>query len=98
MEAWMCRSTFPGRRHKLEVSGELHALAALPAGTGGWALPRAGLDDVEKRKFLTLPELELQLLCRPVRKQSLYGLRYPGSSGLCQVTLLYVFTSYTVFR
>jgi hypothetical protein len=41
--------------------------------------PRAGLDDVEKRKFLTLPGLELRLLCRPVRSQSLYRLRYPGS-------------------
>jgi hypothetical protein len=35
--------------------------------------PRAGLDDVEHRKFLTLPGLEL-------RSQSLYRLRYPGSS------------------
>jgi hypothetical protein len=26
---------------------------------GGWVNPRAVLDDVEKRKFLTLPELEL---------------------------------------
>jgi hypothetical protein len=26
---------------------------------GGWVDPRAGLDDVEKRKFLTLPGLEL---------------------------------------
>jgi hypothetical protein len=26
---------------------------------GGWVGPRAGLDDVEKRKFLTLPGLEL---------------------------------------
>jgi hypothetical protein len=39
---------------------------------GGWVGPRAGLDDVEKRKFLTLPGLELRLL-------SLYRLRYPGS-------------------
>jgi hypothetical protein len=40
-----------------------------PSGTGlfspgthwiaGWVGPRAGLDDVEKRKFLTLPGLEL---------------------------------------
>jgi hypothetical protein len=38
--------------------------------------PRDGLDDVEKRKFLTLQGLEL----RPVaRSQSLYRLRYPGS-------------------
>jgi hypothetical protein len=26
---------------------------------GGWVGPRAGLDDLEKRKFLTLPGLEL---------------------------------------
>jgi hypothetical protein len=41
--------------------------------------PRAGLDDVEKRKFLTLPGLELRPLRRPARSQSLYRLRYPGS-------------------
>jgi hypothetical protein len=40
--------------------------------------PRAGLGDVEKRKFLTLPGLELQLLGRPARSQSLYRLSYPG--------------------
>jgi hypothetical protein len=34
------------------------------------------LDDVEKRKYLTLPGLELRLLGR---SQPLYGLRYPGS-------------------
>jgi hypothetical protein len=28
---------------------------------GGWVSPRAGLDDVENRKFLTLPVLELLL-------------------------------------
>jgi hypothetical protein len=41
--------------------------------------PRAGLDDVEKRKFLTLPRLELRSLGRPARNQSLYRLRYPAS-------------------
>jgi hypothetical protein len=46
---------------------------------GGWVGPRAGLDDVEKRKFLTLPRLELQPLGYPVRNQSLYQLHYPGS-------------------
>jgi hypothetical protein len=46
---------------------------------GGWVGPRAGLDDVEKRKFLTLPGLELRLLGRPARSQSLYRLLYPGS-------------------
>jgi hypothetical protein len=41
--------------------------------------PRTGLDDVEERKFLTLPGLELRPLRRPARSQSLYRLRYPGS-------------------
>jgi hypothetical protein len=38
---------------------------------------RAGLDDVEKRKFLTLSGLELRSLAR---SQSLYRLHHPGSS------------------
>jgi hypothetical protein len=42
--------------------------------------PRAGLDDVEKEKFLALLGLELRPLCRPARSQSLYRLRYPGFS------------------
>jgi hypothetical protein len=41
--------------------------------------PGAGLDDLEKRKFLTLPGLELRPLGLPARRQSLYRLRYPGS-------------------
>jgi hypothetical protein len=45
---------------------------------GGWVDPRASLDDVEKRKFLTLPGLELRHLDRPARSQSLSRLRYPG--------------------
>jgi hypothetical protein len=46
--------------------------------------PRAGLDDVKKRKFLTLLGLELRSLGRSARSQSLYRLRYPGplASGL----------------
>jgi hypothetical protein len=43
--------------------------------------PRAGLHDVEKRKFLTLPELELRPLSRPARSQSLNRMRYPGSTS-----------------
>jgi hypothetical protein len=39
---------------------------------------RDGLDDVENRKFLTLPGLELRPLCLPARSQSLYRLNYPG--------------------
>jgi hypothetical protein len=38
-----------------------------------------GLDDVEKRKFLTLPRFELQALGRPARSQSLYRMRRSGS-------------------
>jgi hypothetical protein len=47
---------------------------------GGLVVLRAGLDEVEKRKFLTLPGLELRPLCRPARSHSLYLLRYPGST------------------
>jgi hypothetical protein len=49
---------------------------------GDWVSPRDGLDDVEKRKFLTLPGFELQTLRCPGRSQSLYRLRYPGSLKL----------------
>jgi hypothetical protein len=40
---------------------------------GGWVGPRAGMDDLEKRKFLTVPGLEIRNLVRPAR------LSYPGS-------------------
>jgi hypothetical protein len=46
---------------------------------GGWVGHRAGLDDVEKRKFLTLPGLEVRPLGRPARSPSLHRLRYAGS-------------------
>jgi hypothetical protein len=36
--------------------------------------PRAALDNVKKRKLLTLPGLELRPLGRPARSQSLYRL------------------------
>jgi hypothetical protein len=39
--------------------------------------PRAGRNDVETRKILPLPGLELRPLGRPARSQSLYRLRYP---------------------
>jgi hypothetical protein len=43
---------------------------------GCWVDP--GLDDVEKRKFLTLSGLELRHLGRPARSQSLYRLSNAG--------------------
>jgi hypothetical protein len=43
--------------------------------------PRASLDNLERRKFLTLLGLELRSLGRPARSQSLYRLSYPGSSS-----------------
>jgi hypothetical protein len=50
------------------MSGQLHAPAVFPSGThgiGGWVDPRAGLDDVEKEKLLTLSGIELGPLGRP---------------------------------
>jgi hypothetical protein len=48
----------------MEVSGQLHATAALPSGERApethWVSPRAGLDDVEKRKIFPLPEVRLR--------------------------------------
>jgi hypothetical protein len=54
---------------------------------GGWMDPRAGLDDVEKRKFQTLPGLELRPLSRPTHSQSLYRLRCPVSCSKCTLSL-----------
>jgi hypothetical protein len=57
---------------------------------GGWVGPRAGMDDVQKRKFLTLPGLELQPLGRPARSHSLSRMpkrksRYAISTA-CDIT------------
>jgi hypothetical protein len=56
---------------------------------GGWVDPRACLDDVEKRKFFTLPGLELRLLGRPARSQSQYRLHYPGYFYMYGVKIIY---------
>jgi hypothetical protein len=61
----------PGRFTSEERSLGTHLL-------GGWVGPRAGLEDVENRKFSTLPGLELRPLRRPARSQSLYRLPYTG--------------------
>jgi hypothetical protein len=91
MGEWIYRSTFSWPRHWLELSGQLRAPTALPPGgkapgthwIGGWVGPRDGLDDVEKRKFLTLPRLELRPFGRSARRQSLYRLSYLGSQINC---------------
>jgi hypothetical protein len=51
---------------------------------GGWVGPRAGLDPVEKRQFVTLPGL--RPLCCPARNQSLYRLHSPGPCGYSCLT------------
>jgi hypothetical protein len=61
---------------------------------GSCVRPRAGLD-MEKRKFLPLPGLKLQLLGCPARGKSPYRLRYRGSTssevgtkcGMCIVVI-----------
>jgi hypothetical protein len=47
---------------------------------------RVGLDNVEGRKLLQLPGLELRPLGRPARSQSLYRLRLPGSPVVWSLT------------
>jgi hypothetical protein len=46
----------------------------------GWVNPKAGLDNLEKRKFLTLSGLELRPLGHPARSQVLYRLHYYSSN------------------
>jgi hypothetical protein len=62
----------PGRFTSGEIALGTHWI-------GDWVGPRTGLDDVEKRKYLTLSRLELRPLGLPAHFQSLYRLRYPGS-------------------
>jgi hypothetical protein len=85
------------------MSGQFHALAALPPveralGThyiGVWMDQRTGLDNVERRKFLTLPVLELRPVGRPARSQSVYRLRYP--KGYLEMCLKDFITFYLYF-
>jgi hypothetical protein len=87
MVEWMYKPMFSSLRHYLEVSGQLQAPPALPSREGApgthliwvWVGPRTGLDDLETRKFLTVPGLELRSLGRPACSQSLYRLSYPSS-------------------
>jgi hypothetical protein len=52
--------------------------------------PRAGLDDVEKRKFLHLPGLELRPLGRAARSQSLYNRSIVLMTGRTMSNIKYV--------
>jgi hypothetical protein len=45
---------------------------------GGWVHPRAGQDDVKKRRFLTLPGLELRPLGRPTLASRYSDYAIPG--------------------
>jgi hypothetical protein len=60
-----------------------------------WVDPSAGLEEVEKRTFFTLPELEHRSLGGPFRCQSLYRLRFPGSSYQ-MVTVLSAFNKQVI--
>jgi hypothetical protein len=50
--------------------------------TGGCVGPSTCLADLERRKFLPPPGLKLRSLGRTARSQSLYKLRYSGSTCL----------------
>jgi hypothetical protein len=64
MGRWMYGSTYSVPRHKMEVSGQLHAPAALPPGERalgthwivGWVGPSVSLQAVEKTKFCPCQE------------------------------------------
>jgi hypothetical protein len=69
----------------------------------GWVGPRTGLNDMEKRKFLPPPGLELRPLGRPACSRLLYWLRYSGTkknvsgSTECPSLLLTIFQSLRKF-
>jgi hypothetical protein len=69
-------ASLPGRFTPGEGASGTHRI-------GGWVGLRTGLDYLEKRKFLTVPGLELRLFGRQTRKQSLYELRGPLQRRFC---------------
>jgi hypothetical protein len=80
------RSTFYyWLRHWLELSGRIHAPNTLPMGKSPRYPMRliAGLDEMEKWIFFTLPGLELRLFVDPAHSQSLYRLLYRSSLCVC---------------
>jgi hypothetical protein len=60
------------------VGGEWSASCSDRFSPGDWVDSRVGLDNVEKRKFLTQLGLELRPYGCPAHSQSLHSLRYPG--------------------
>jgi hypothetical protein len=60
MRATVMPISHPGRFTPGERAPGIHWI-------GGWVDLRAGLDNLEKRKFFTLPGFELQPLGRPAR-------------------------------
>jgi hypothetical protein len=58
--SWWFSTSRPGRFTPGKRAPDTHWI-------GGWVDLRAGLHDLEKRKFLTPPELELRPLGRPGR-------------------------------
>jgi hypothetical protein len=89
----------PGRFTPAERAPDTHWI-------GSWMEPRASLDDVKKRRFLTLPGLELRPLGRAARSQSQYRLSYPApdhrewwmkNAVICNLTLSMV-QIYRCFR
>jgi hypothetical protein len=63
-----------------------------------YMFPRASLDEVEKRQFLTLVGLELRSIGRPARCKSLYRLRYPSSCAGGYTTLNTEVCNLTTYR
>jgi hypothetical protein len=55
---------------------------------GGWAGPRAGLNDAEERKFFILPGLDLRTLSRPAvaSQYTDFGTSAPGAKGIFSIS------------
>jgi hypothetical protein len=82
MGEWMYRSTYfltsvlVGGEWSASHPGRFTSAEKAPGNhwVGGWMGPRTSLSDMEGRKCLTLPGLELRILGSADRSQSLYGL------------------------
>jgi len=82
------------RWHYMEVSGHLHALAALPPKTEGWVGPRAILDALEADSLLSLLEIEPEFLSCPVHCPATiltmlsWLLKYAHGSRKCPIFIM----------